>query len=296
MEFELQEMSWIGKAAADRRSVVIASNSDLGSVDDLLASKDTVRFAGAGVGSASFTETMMLKDAFDLNIKMIPGYNGNEGEMAMLRGEVSGQVSSHGSLRPFVEAGNGFFALLIGGDKKPQAIDYATTDKAKSIVNLIDATSNLGRLTAAPPGIPAEVLDELRDGYMAVMNDPDFLVDAKKLGLPIEGARGDRVATLIDSAMQQSPETLAIISAAMNVEIPTIKATSPLLALENKNKVVTFNSGDAKVTAKISGSRTVITINGAEADRKQLEVGMTCLIEFDPNHEENEPKSMACKS
>ena len=296
VQFDLSKLSWIGKAAADARAIVLGNNSGLTSFDGLLAVKDPVLFAASGIGSASYNETKMLTDALDLKIKMIPGYQGNEGEMAMLRGEVVGQLGTYGSLKPFVDAGNGFFALAIGGNFKPQAIDYAKTDKAKAIVNLIDANSNLGRLTAAPPGVPADVLEELRDAYMAVMTDPAFLAEAEKLGLPIEPARGDVVETLVKAALQQSPETVKIIAEALNTEVPTIKVTSKILSLEDSNKVIEFNSGDAVVKAKISGSRTAVSIDGNSADRKALAVGMTCDIEYDPNKDGNEPAVIACQN
>ena len=296
VQFDLSKFGWIGKAAADARAIVLGNNSGLTSFDDLVAVKEPVLFAASGIGSASYNETKMLTDALDLKIEMIPGYQGNEGEMAMLRGEVVGQLGTYGSLKPFVDAGNGFFALAIGGEFKPQAIDYAKTDKAKAIINLIDANSNLGRLTAAPPGVPAEVLEELRDAYMAVMTDPEFLAEAEKLGLPIEPARGDVVEELIVAALQQSPETVKIIAAALNTEVPTIKVTSKILSLEDSNKVIGFNSGDAVVQAKISGSRTAVSIDGSSAEREALAVGMTCDIEYDPNKEGNEPSIIACKN
>lgn len=296
IRFDLNKFRWVGKASADPRVMVLGNNSGLKSFEDLAAATETMRFAASGIGSASFTETKMLADGLDLNIEMIPGYQGNEGEMAMLRGEVVGQVGSLSSLQPFIDAGNGFLALSIGAGSGPEAMDYAKTDKAKSIISLINALSSLGRLTAAPPDTPAEVVEELRDAYMAVMTDPDFLAEAEKLGLPIEPARGDVVEGMVKDALQQSPETVEIISAALDVEVPTIKVTSEILALEDKNKMVTFNSGDAKVTAAISGSRTALTIDGTEANRKALVVGMVCDIEYNPNHEENEPSVMACKS
>lgn len=294
IQFELDEFSWIGKAAADARAIVLSNNSGLTSFEDLMSAEETVNFSAAGIGSASFTETKMLADAFGLNIEMIPGYRGNEGEMAMLRGEVAGQIASLGSLQPFIDAGNGFLAVAIGGDAEPQAIEYANTDKARSIVSLIDAMSNLGRLTAAPPGVPVEVLEELRDGYMAVMSDPDFLADAEKLGLSVESARGDEVATLVGSALNQSPETVAIVSAALNVEIPTITVTSDILALADRNKEVTFMSGNTEVTGEVSGSRTKVSVNGNAAERGDLAVGMACKIEYDPAHEDNEFKAIDC--
>lgn len=294
IQFDLSKLSWIGKAASDSRAIILSNNSGFKSFDDLLNTPKTVNFAASGVGSANYNETIMLTDAFELNVKMIPGYQGNEGEMAMLRSEVVGQVGSYGSLKPFIDANNGFLAVAIGGELQPQAIDFAKTDKAVSIVNLIDAMSSLGRLTAAPAGVPEDILNELRDGYIAVMENPDFLAEAEKIGLPIEPARGDVVAEMVAAALKQSPETLAIIASALDVEIPTVKTQSPILSLEDKNKIIQFNSGDEVITAKISGSRTAVTLNGAEADRKDLEVGMDCAIDYNPNADNNEPVSIAC--
>ncbi|MGR3290218.1 MAG: Bug family tripartite tricarboxylate transporter substrate binding protein [Paracoccaceae bacterium] len=294
ISFDLNEFSWIGKAAADARAIVLSNNSGMTSFEDLAAKTETVLFAASGIGSAAFTETKMLADALDLNIEVIPGYQGNEGEMAMLRGEVVGKVGSLGSLQPFIDAGNGFMALAIGGDVQPQAIDYATSDKGKSIVNLIDAMSNLGRLTAAPPGVPEDVLEELRNAYMAVMVNLDFLADTVRLGLSIEPARGDQVADMVHAALQQSPNTVAIISAALNVEIPTIRAPSDILSLADRNKEVGFNSGDQVVVGSVSGSRTDLMINGEKAERDGLAVGMMCEFEYDPAHETNEFKSVSC--
>lgn len=294
VQFDLDGFGWIGKASSDPRVMVLAETSGLKSYEDLVNSPEPVRFASTGIGSASYTETKMLADALDLRLELIPGYQGNAAEMAMLRSEIAGQVGSLSSLAPFIDTGNAVVALGIGGGVEPRALDFATTDKARSIVSLIEALSSLGRLTAAPPGVPAEVLEELRDAYMAVMQNPDFLAEAEKLGLPIEAARGDEVAALVNAALQQSPDTVAIISAALEVEIPTISVTSEILALEDRNKLVTFMSGDAQVTGEISGSRTKVTLNGAEAGRGDLAVGMTCDIVFDPAHEANEFSSIDC--
>ena len=296
IRFDLRQFGWVGKASSDARSMVLSSDSGLTSFEDLLAVKDPVLFAASGIGSANYTETKMLTSGLDLNIKMIAGYNGNEGEMAMMRGEVVGQVASHESLRPFVEAGNGFFAVSIGGDYQPQARDFVKTDKGRAIVNLIDANSSLGRLTATPPGVPEDVLNELRDAYMAVLTDPSFLADAEKLGLSIDPARGDVVAALVNAALEQSPETVKIISEALEVAIPTIKVSTAIMALEDGNKVVTFMSGDAEVKGEVSGSRTALSIDGAEANRKALAVGMVCDMEYNPASEVNEFVSMACAS
>ena len=295
IKFDLKEFSWIGKAAADPRVMVLSTNSGFESFEDLAGADGQVRFAASGVGSASFTETKMLADGLELDIEMIPGYQGNEGEMAMLRGEVVGQVGSLSSLQPFIDAGNGFLAIGIGGNVEPAAINFATSEKGKSIVNLIAAMSTLGRLTAAPPGVPEDVLAELRNAYMAVMADPDFLAEADKLGLPIEAAPGEEVAMMVEAALNQSPETVEIISAALSVEVPTITISSEILGLADRNKEVTFNDGDGETMGEVSGSRTEVTVNGEKAERGDLAVGMTCAFEYDPNAGELEFVSVACE-
>ena len=69
---------------------------------------------------------------------------------------------------------------------------------------------------------------------------------------------------------------------------------SAILSLEDSNKIVEFDSGGAVIRAKISGSRTAITIDGADADRKALSVGMTCEFKYDSADDKNEPSMMVC--
>ncbi|MBT8455164.1 MAG: hypothetical protein KJO15_03590 [Alphaproteobacteria bacterium] len=294
IQFDLSEFEWIGKASSDPRVMVLAETSDYASFEDLRNASEPVRFASTGVGSASFTETNMLADALDLNIELIPGYQGNDAEMAMLRSEIVGQVGSLSSLAPFIDAGNATIAMGIGGDVTPKALEFAETDKARSIVSLIEALSSLGRLTAAPPGVPDEVVEELRDAYMSVMENPEFLSEAERLGLPIEAARGDEVQGLVEAAMRQSPETIEIIAAALNVEVPTVTVASDILALADRNKEITFMGEAGETMGEVSGSRTLVTVNGAEAERGDLAVGMNCEFTYDPAGSPPEFTAVAC--
>jgi hypothetical protein len=277
--------------------MVLSTESDFASVEDLAAAAAPVKFATAGVGSASFTETQLIASALDLELDVVPGFNGNEGEMAMMRGEITGQVGSLSSLKPFVDNGDGVFVLAIGGGEDiPDAASFAKTDRGKSIISLVQAMSVLGRLTAAPPGTPEERVGELRAAYAAALADPELLAEAKKLDVPIDPAGGDEVAAMVDAALNQSPETVEIIAAAVDVEIPMVTVETPLIAVTPDGKTIEFRSGDADIKAAVSGSRTKITIDGAESEREQLKAGMRCEITYDPQNEDNEPKTLVCES
>ena len=218
MRFDLREFSWIGKAAGDPRAIIVSAKCHIKAMEDLVAAEEPIIFAGAGIGSASYADTRLLSEALGLNIKIIPGYGGTEGEMAMMRGEICGQVASTSSVQGFVDAGFGSYILAIGGDigGVPNAMEYAKSDRARQIVELISALAQLGRITAAPPGTPDAQLNTLRAAYKSALEDPALLAEAKRKGRPIDPAFGDDVKQLVVAALDQTPEITRIISKSLS--------------------------------------------------------------------------------
>jgi len=220
MQFDLREFVWIGKAAGEPRSIVVSSQCPVQSMQDMMASQETIKFSSAGIGSSSYTETKLLADALDLNVEVISGFDGTEGEMSMMRGEVCGQFGTTSSLQPFVDNGYGKFILTVGGiiEGVPNVWDFVHDDHAKSAVSLIEALAKLGRVTAAPPGLPEERYDTLLAAYKSALEDPELLAEAKKLGFPIETGYGDEVKQLVVNALNQPPETVEMLSQIIKIE------------------------------------------------------------------------------
>ncbi len=217
IQFDLAQMSWIGKAATDTRSLVVSKDCPYQSIEAMRGATEPVKMAAAGVGSAAYIDTILIAEALDLDFEVIPGFDGNEGEMSMMRGEVCAQIGSTSSLAPFVENGHGKFILQVGGESEegvPQARDLATDERGRSIIALIDALSEISRLTAGPPGIPEDRLQVLRDAYMAALTDPELLAEAEKLDIPIEQASGADVEERVKAALSQPPETVTLLQEA----------------------------------------------------------------------------------
>ncbi len=217
--FDLTKFSWLGKAANDTRGLLLATNSPYHNINDLMKAKTPIKFAASGVGAASYNDTRILADALHLNVQIVNGFTGNEGEMSMLRGEVAAQVGTVDSLKEFVAGGHGFWALALSGDTKslpgvPRMADYVKDERGRKLLALLQALSELGRLTAGPPGIPANVLAAERSAMTEVMHDPAFLADAQKLGLPIDYLPGDAVEARMKAAMNQPPETVEALKKA----------------------------------------------------------------------------------
>jgi hypothetical protein len=137
----------------------------------------------------------------------------------MLRGEVAAQVGTVDSLEEFVKNGHGYWALALSGSAAalpgvPRVAQYIKDERGRKLMSLLQALSELGRLTAGPPGIPANILAVERQAMTAVMKDPEFLADARKLNLPIDYLPGDVVEARMKAALNQQPETIAALKQA----------------------------------------------------------------------------------
>jgi tripartite-type tricarboxylate transporter receptor subunit TctC len=223
VKFDLKKFSWIGKAANDTRAILVSRDSGFKNFEDLRNSKTPVKFAASGIGAADYVETKIVADALHVNVQIIPGFTGSEGEMSMLRKEVFAKVSTIDSMADFVKNGHGFWVLGLSGDASalpgvPRAMTYAKDDRVRRLLALVETLSEIGRLTAAPPGVSRDVLQAEREAYDAVMKDPEFLAAAMKAGLPINAASGTAVETKIKQSLAQPPETVAFLKAAASAK------------------------------------------------------------------------------
>jgi len=304
IRFDLAKLTWIGKAAADGRVIMVSAKSPIKTFDDLRAAKEPVKFGGAGPGSASYNEIKMLIEALKLNIEYIPGYSGREDEMAILRGELDGSMGSLSSFLPFVKNGYGRLLLQIGSTPPaeypdtPQAKDAIKDPAGRSIAALIASQAELSRLTAAPPGVPEDRAKFLIAAYKATLEDPALLKDAGKLELPIEPLYGDDVKQRIVEALDQPPEMVALIKGVIEsaeAAVPkATKVTSELTSVSPDGRDIEFAGPDGNaVKSKVSGSRTKVVITGNDAKRDQLKAGMNCEIEYMPGGD-NEPSLVSC--
>ena len=220
IKFDLTKFSWIGKASDEIRVMVVSTKSGYKSIDDVLKAKGPVKFAAAGVGSAAYLDTRILDFVLPIEIQTVTGFDGSEGELSMMRGEVVAETGIASSFDQFVKNKNGFYALAMSRlahetlPGVPQASDYVKDERSRRLLSLLEALSDLGRLTAGPPGIPADVLQVLRDAHEKAIKDPELVTEAMRLNIPVKFGSGDFVTQRIKEALTQTPETVALLKQA----------------------------------------------------------------------------------
>ena len=280
VKFDLTKMSWIGKAASEPRVFVMGAQSPVKTWKDLVNSKEPLNFATSGIGSSNYVEINSLTNILHLPVKVLTGYNGNDDQLAMRRGETAGGMGSKSSFEQFIKNGYGRFLVQIGGKDKdvPQLRDQITDPNGKTFVSLIESQGEIARLTAGPPGIPADRLAALREAYKKSMEDKELQAKAEKLGLPVDPAYGDEVLDLVKKALDQKPEVIAVVKNALEAKDETPPSKGTISAWDGRSKMQLKTSDGKEVKAEVSGSRTEIMIAGQKADRDKLKVGLSCEV------------------
>lgn len=223
IKFDLAKYSWIGKASSETRVLIVGVNTPYKTFKDILDSKEPVKMAAAGVGGGAYNDVMIFTAATGAPFKVIPGYGGREGEMAILRGEVSGHFGSYTGLSGFILSKDCRVLVQVGEKKHkdlsnvPLASDLKISDKAKKIIAMINGTAEIGRLTAGPPNIPASRMGVLRDTYEKALNDPAFLKEAGKLALDIDPGYGESLSKLVKEVLNQPQENVEMLKKIINI-------------------------------------------------------------------------------
>ena len=79
----------------------------------------------------------------------------------------------------------------------PFILDLVKTEEQKAEIRFLYAGQGIGRPFVAPPNLPADKLQMLRDAFDKTMKDPEFIAEAKKNKLEVEPKDGAHLEKLI---------------------------------------------------------------------------------------------------
>ncbi len=214
IKFDLAKFVWLGNAAREPRALVIGTKTPYKTVDDLKKSDKEIKLAGAGFGSESSNDALMLGNILGIKVKVINGYAGQEADLAMMRGEIEGQVGTYSSMTSLLDQKEARVILTIGSANvagAPNLRDLAPADK-KALAALMESQAELGRVIAATPGIPEGRAKALREAVQKSLADPDLLAKAKQSNLPIDAMSAEETTSLVKAALNQSPDMIKLIN------------------------------------------------------------------------------------
>ncbi|MEE8517014.1 MAG: tripartite tricarboxylate transporter substrate-binding protein [Alphaproteobacteria bacterium] len=296
IRFDLAKMSWVGKAQSDWRVMSVAHNSEYQTIQDVLNSKRQVKFSASGIGAGSFNDAFMMGNSYKINHRIIVGYSGSQAPLGLLRKETDVLMGGLSSGMGYARAGQTKIILQFGKQLKgvPDARDLAKTPTQIALSTMMENQGKLSRITAGPPGIPADRLAALREGYRKAVTSKELISDATRARRDLDPLIGDDVRKAIVAILNQPPEILVMLNKMTKVKVDMVKHTGPVSKIKRKGRRVWIMYKGKEVKTKVSGSRTTVTINGKKTKRKNIKVGMTCTFTYPRPGAES--KSVDCKN
>lgn len=211
-KFDALKFGWLGSIGKQSAVCGVGANSPAKSIDELKTKEITVGSVGATSNSAVWPR--VLNDLLGTKFKIVGGYPPGGGtQLALERGEIDGicglAFSTFRVTRPqWLSPDSKDFKVLLqiqtGRHRSlpgvPSVIESVTDPTTKRVLELLILRQETGNPIAAPPGIPADRLSDLRRGFQATMADKDFVADAAKSQLEIEPLSAAEMEKLLAAA------------------------------------------------------------------------------------------------
>jgi tripartite-type tricarboxylate transporter receptor subunit TctC len=195
--YEALRFTWLGSMSRDVSTCITWHSSGIRTIEDTKRREVPVGATGAPADSNIFPK--LINAALGTRFRTVLGYPDSAAVgIAMERGEVDGYCSftwsAIKSARPQWIAQKQINVILQLSLSKhaelpdvPLAADLAKDDASRQLFALAFGTQKMGRPVAAPPGVPAERAQALRQAFDATMADPEFLADARRTKIEIDG-------------------------------------------------------------------------------------------------------------
>ncbi len=160
-----------------------------------LRSTPGVRIGSAPVGHTGYLHSRAIAYLLDMkDPKIVPGYEGNDLDVAFTNNEVDGRVAATGTvsqndllsknLADFhlaIEVPRGYKDPRFGHLRLSDITSFTKSDRERKLLAMMEGFRVVGTILLAPPGTPKERVDILKEAVRKTNGDPVFASEYKKL-------------------------------------------------------------------------------------------------------------------
>ena len=223
--FDPRKFTWLGSSSdfsRDAYLLMVRSDAPAQSIEAARRpGTPPLVLGGTALGAAGSDVPLILRDTLGINLTVVGGYPDSGAIfLAVDRGELNGRtvdLSSAKALRPEWLAPNGGMHALVQFARAtrhpefpdlPTARELARNDDARALIEFAELSYRISRPFAAPPGVPAERAKALRDAFLAVQQDQEYLAEAARLRLEISPIGAEEVGETIERIAAAPPSVL----------------------------------------------------------------------------------------
>jgi tripartite-type tricarboxylate transporter receptor subunit TctC len=209
--FDPRAFAWLGSLNSEISTCAFWSK-DLRTIDDL--KKREVIVGSTGPASGSTIDARVLSALTGIKFKVVTGYgNLNDIRLASERGETDGFCGLLVSALKTdyweqYKSGRMTVPVQMGLTKHaefpniPNAYELVSNEGDRQLFRLIFGPWSYGRPLFAPPGTSPDRIAVLRAAMAAVVKDPAYLAETKKINMEIQPSGPETIAKLVDEILR----------------------------------------------------------------------------------------------
>jgi len=218
VKFDVLKFNWIGRISDATRVLLMSTKITAKTIPELRGPQVTA--AAASRTSESYLLLAIMNEMFGTKFKIVSGYqSAGKRNFALENGEVDAAITTWNDVRAYHldwmrEGGIMRLVVQIALQKHPDLqnfpllLDYAENLPDRQLLEFASSSSQLGQSYAAPPGVPAPIIEALRRAFDATMKDPDFVEKMKISKIDFNPISGDELKALITVIMATPKEVI----------------------------------------------------------------------------------------
>ena len=190
------QFAWIGSPARGDSQMYMRADTPYKTIEDVRTAKEPPKCGATGVTGPDSYLPKLLQEVIGAKFTIVTGYpGGTDIDLGVERGEIHCRaftIEAFFGREPYTTwRKKGFVRNLFqtGGKRDPRLPDtptvaelmsqYKTPEAGKRLARVLLAAGDMGRPMFAPPGVPADRVKILRDGFANTMKDPQFQEEVK---------------------------------------------------------------------------------------------------------------------
>lgn len=226
VKYDWAKWNWLGSPVKSNQLLYMRADTPYKSMDDIRKATTAPKCGSTGIASAGYYIPKVLEEVLGSKFDIVSGYvSGQDIDLAVERGELQCRaftITAYYAREPFISWRKRNFTnvLIQTGTTRDSRIKdtptiyelmdrYKTNETGRSLAKVILASGDLGRPIVAPPGVPADRVKALRDGFDKTLVDPAFLAEAERRRLEIDPTKWDEMEPLAKEVMLTPSDVVA---------------------------------------------------------------------------------------
>ncbi len=220
VQYDMGKFRYLAVPVSESYLMIVHKRTGITRFDELRGDKGKQVTLGAIPGSTVEHAPILVKEALNVNLKIVSGYKGTaDVRLALDSGEVDGFFNTWTSskITSFDKIKNREWVVLAQLTEKPikdlivpnvpTIQQIARSEEQRLLLKYGTSTPNdFGKVYVLPAGVPAERAQALETAFSRVFKDKDLGADAAKGKLEIDPLIGEDIHKLVVEFLAMNPE------------------------------------------------------------------------------------------